>query len=193
MTCIAAVRTKDGIWMGGDSAGVSGHDLELRADPKVFRLPGMLIGYTSSFRMGQLLRFNLTLPSVPEKMDTERWLMTSFIDAVRACLGSGGYKKKANEQEEGGTFLVAYRGVLAKVESDFQVGIPAAPYTACGCGGEYARGAMSALWRQKKRPSPESMVNTALLAAQEGSGWVREPFTVLSDKPSGGAEGDGDE
>lgn len=43
--------------MGCDSAGVGGWHLQLRADPKVFHVGHFLIGYTDSFRMGQLLRF----------------------------------------------------------------------------------------------------------------------------------------
>lgn len=37
MTCIAGIVGEDGsIWMGGDSAGISGLSLQTRQDPKVF-------------------------------------------------------------------------------------------------------------------------------------------------------------
>lgn len=36
MTCIAAITDGKTVWVGGDSAGVAGSSLEIRADEKVF-------------------------------------------------------------------------------------------------------------------------------------------------------------
>ncbi len=67
MTCIVGV-VKDGVvYIGGDSAGVSGLRLIKRKDSKVFKRKGFIIGYTSSFRMGQLLRFKLDPPILQQK------------------------------------------------------------------------------------------------------------------------------
>ena len=52
MTCIVGLIDGRRVWMGGDSAGVSGLDITVRADAKVFRNGDFLIGFTSSFRMG---------------------------------------------------------------------------------------------------------------------------------------------
>ncbi len=54
MTCIAAVAHEGNVWMGADSAGVSGLALAVRRDPKIYRVGDFLFGFTSSFRMGQL-------------------------------------------------------------------------------------------------------------------------------------------
>ena len=60
MTVIVALKNKDEVVMGGDCAGVGwNYDIQMRSDPKVFRVGRFVIGYTSSFRMGQLLRFGL--------------------------------------------------------------------------------------------------------------------------------------
>ena len=61
MTCIVGLIDGRRVWMGGDSAGVSGLDITVRADAKVFRNGDFLIGFTSSFRMGQLLAFHMGL------------------------------------------------------------------------------------------------------------------------------------
>lgn len=37
MTCIVGVVEGHTVWMGGDSAGVGGYALTVRADQKVFR------------------------------------------------------------------------------------------------------------------------------------------------------------
>jgi len=87
MTCIVGfVDAKKNVYLGGDSAGVSGLDVTIRKDPKVFKKDEMVIGYTSSFRMGQLLCFKLKIPKQPSKMDDYEYLCTLFVDAVRKCL-----------------------------------------------------------------------------------------------------------
>ena len=58
MTCIVGILEENGdIYMGGDSAGASGNTLKIRADEKVFINENYIMGFTSSFRMGQLLRY----------------------------------------------------------------------------------------------------------------------------------------
>ena len=172
MTCIVGLVHNGTVYMGGDSAGVSGWDMTIRRDPKVFRNGPYLIGYTSSFRMGQLLRFHLTVPDQDPRHSDEQHMMTTFIEAVRACLKSGGYTKIESSQEEGGSFLVGYRGVLYDVGADFQVGIPAAQYAAVGCGDQVAHGALFASDHMK----PRARLERALQAAELFSAGVRGPF-----------------
>ena len=68
-------------------------DITIRKDPKVFKVGNFLIGYTSSFRMGQILRFNFNpLKYVPEIHNDEyEYMCTDFIDEVRVCFREGGY------------------------------------------------------------------------------------------------------
>ena len=68
MTCIAAITEKGKVYMGGDSAGVSGYDITIRADEKVFKNGQCVFGFTSSFRMGQLLCYKFKVPVKPPKM-----------------------------------------------------------------------------------------------------------------------------
>lgn len=172
--------------MGSDCAGVSGLDLVQRADKKVFRVGEFLIGFTTSFRMGQLLQYSLRLPSVED--DLHRYMVTKFVDAVRECLKAGGYAKKENEVEEGGTFLVGVRGRLFKVVSDYQVGESLYPYDAAGCGEAYALGALAIYHGLQSvltpnidlnnHVNPEYRIRHALGAAQSYSAGVRGPFHI---------------
>jgi ATP-dependent protease HslVU (ClpYQ) peptidase subunit len=175
MTCIVGVAHKGGVTIGGDSAGVGGLSLTVRKDPKVFRNGPCLIGFTSSFRMGQLLRFRLKVPDHPKGLPAYDWMATTFVDAVRDCLKAGGFAKKDNEAETGGVFLVGYRGRLYFVGDDYQVGVAAGGVDAVGCGWEIARGALYATRGQE----PKSRVLTALRAAEAYSAGVRGPFVVL--------------
>jgi ATP-dependent protease HslVU (ClpYQ) peptidase subunit len=170
------------VYIGGDSAGVSGYSMTVRADSKVFSVGPYLMGFTTSFRMGQLIRY--ALEAQKPAGDLDRFMATNFIDAVRACLKAGGWAKKDNDREEGGTFLVGVHGRLFTVEEDYQVTASADGYAAIGCGSELALGALYATART--RMSPKRRVVLALQAAERFSTGVRGPFLCLSQ--DGGAE-----
>lgn len=177
MTCIVGLVQDGVVYMGGDSAGVGGYSLSQRGDQKVFTNAGYIFGFTSSFRMGQLLRYRFVPPPC-HTWDLERHMATDFVDGVRECFKEHAYGEWVNSEQQGGTFLVGTQGRLFVVQSDFQVGWNVAPYNAVGCGDDLALGALYATeglgWEPVKR------VETALRAAEAYSAGVRGPFTVIS-------------
>lgn len=181
MTVIVGLEHPGGVLIGGDSAGVAGYSLTVRADQKVWRAGEFVYGFTSSFRMGQLLRYNLSLPRTPgdsaSQADRDRWMTTEFIDAVRTTLKSGGYATIENGEESGGTFLVGWRGSVYVVGGDFQVGRTVRGEAAVGCGGDLALGALYAA-----AGSPRSRVRRALEAADLHSAGVAAPFKIVGAK-----------
>jgi hypothetical protein len=176
MTAIAGFVDNGKVWIGGDSAGVAGFDLTVRADSKVFQNGEFLFGFTSSFRMGQLLRFSFTPPVMKQGQDLYAYMVTDFVNAVRDCLKAGGYANKKDEEERGGTFLVGVRGRLFKIEGDYQVGEPLGGYDACGCGDQIIAGALFAT----SGMDPAGRMKLALKAAQNHSAGVRGPFCIMS-------------
>lgn len=172
MTCIVGVQKGKTVWIGADSAGTAGDMTQrIRADKKVFVNGEFIIGFTGSFRTGQLLRHKLVPPEHPDgKSDTD-FLVTDFVDAVKACL----------KDEEGGDaqpwFLFGYRGRLYQMEGDFQVAEPAGGFEAMGSGGEVAVGVLRAT--QKMRNARKRCL-MALEASAENNAAVRPPFHVLS-------------
>lgn len=180
MTCIVALREKDTVFLGGDSAGSDGDTVTIRGDAKVFRRGPMLFGFAGSFRMGDLLHYKLALPQhAPGKPDAE-YIVSDFIEAVRTCLKAGGFRRIESNVEVGGTFIIVYRARVYQVFSDFQVGIPEAPFCAIGCGECFALGALHILERQAI-PARRKVVK-ALEAAARFSDGVREPFHILTQK-----------
>ncbi len=181
MTCIVGFANEKKMILMGDSAGTSGYDVVIRSDPKVFTLeqkggPNVLIGFTSSFRMGQLL---MTL-EVPRDDIGEPFgfMIARFIPAVRKLFAQGGFLVKENGREEGGKFLVGYRGKLFTIDSDFQVGIAADQYDSIGCGESYALGVLDVLLCQKDA-DPRQALTVALQLAEKRSGAVRGPFRTV--------------
>ena len=175
MTCIVGLVHEAVVYIGGDSAGVAGLSLVVRADEKVFRNGDFLMGFTTSFRMGQLLRYKLYPPRRHPDDRVAKYMVVDFINAVRECLKSGGYASKGDEVESGGTFLVGYAGHLFTVDSDYQVGIPEDGFAAVGSAQDIARGSLFATQGQE----PRSRVLTALRSAERFNAGVREPFHIL--------------
>lgn len=178
MTAIAAISTGSKVYIGADSAGCAGNSLELRKDSKVFESGKFLMGFTSSFRMGQILRYSFKAPGQEKKIDDVTYMNTRFVDAVRKCLKIGGYARNVNGEENGGTFVVGYKGSIYVVESDFQVAIPLNDYTAVGCGADLCLGSLHTTERYDI--SPQDRIMLALDAAESYSCGVRGPFVVMS-------------
>lgn len=175
MTAVCAVVHGGKVHMGGDSAGVSGYALDVRADPKVFVNGAMVMGFTSSFRMGQLLHWRLAAPHHPEGVDDARYMATDFVDAVRQCLKDGGIARKENDVESGGTFLVGYHGKIWTVYDDYQVATQLQDFDAVGGGTDLCRGSLHSTAALDIEPRLRLAV--ALEAAQAFNAGVRAPFT----------------
>ncbi|WP_018240545.1 hypothetical protein [Ensifer sp. BR816] len=172
MTCIVGLVNKGSVHIGGDSASASGHSLTVRADRKVFRKQDFIFGFTSSFRMGQLLAHAFEPPERHAKTDVYAFMVTEFVNALRRCLQDGGFAQRHNETERGGTFLVGYAGRLFKIDADYQVGETADRFDACGCGQQIALGALFA----SPHSPPLERLAIALNAAERFSTGVRGPF-----------------
>jgi len=186
MTCIVGFLDEKNseVYIGADSLGGCGHSVTTRKDPKVFINEDYIMGFTSSFRMGQLLQF-ASLPKMKHEdmSNTYKFMVTKFIPCVRELFKNSGYSKISNNEESGGNFLVGLNGCLFSVEEDFQVSVPHEVYEACGCGYDLARGSLytsqnSSIVSEK----PKSKVKLALESASNASGFVGAPFLILSKK-----------
>lgn len=177
MTCIVGVEHNGRVYMGGDSSAVSGWDIVPTAEKKVFKCEDMLIGYTSSFRMGQLLKYELKIPE-HSNISGVGYLVRDFIPAVRECLKEGGYTKIENNREEGGLFLMGMGGRLYEIADDFQVLRNMRGMAAVGCGAPYAIGALDVMMRSR-RFDPGKAIIKALEIAGTYSAGVCGPYYVV--------------
>jgi ATP-dependent protease HslVU (ClpYQ) peptidase subunit len=176
VTCVVALKDAGAVWMGADSAGASGHFHATRADPKIYRVGTMVIGFTSSFRMGQLLGHRLVLPTHHPDIPVERWMSTEFIDAVRECLKAGGWAEKDKDKEAGGHFLAVYRGRIFELWDDYQVAERVEPYNAVGSGFDLPLGSLYT--SEGLIAEPRDRVLKALEAASRFCTTVRAPFLI---------------
>ena len=180
MTCIVALEHEGKVWMGGDAAASCNNDIVRRVNPKVFIKGDFLIGYSGSFRIGQLLQYSFTPVKPAHKQSDMEYMVVSFIDSLREMLKYKGALMKEDEGDaQDSEFIVGYRGKIYVVESDFHLGTPLNPYAASGSGAPYALGALYAL-SKVNNISPQKKVEKALRASAEYCTGVCAPFTILA-------------
>jgi hypothetical protein len=190
MTCTLAITDGRSVILGSDSAGVGGHELRLAADPKVFRVGSYAIGFTTSFRMGQILRYETVFPEPPPGCGPDElklFIVTEFIPTVRKSFSEHGFAKTArltssgdaNLTEEGqavgGLFLVGVAGQIFEIRHDYHLARPVVPYAAVGAGASVALGALHAL-EAVPNLSLQDRATKALEAAEAYCTIVRRPF-----------------
>lgn len=162
MTCIIGVEHEGGTLLLADSLGSGGWNSTHRRDGKLHELvqptritPGIALGFTSSYRMGQALGYGLRswakglnlAELVTDHAGRHEWAVTTLVPEVRRQLKDAGYMKVDSGREDAGTFLVAVGHTLLQVCDDLQVASSEDGYMACGCGEGYALGAMHAATR----------------------------------------------
>ena len=185
MTAIAGITDGTTCWLAGDSAVVSGYDLTVRPEPKVFARGPYLFGLTGSGRASQLLRYTFQPPDPAG--DLLEHMCTTFVSALRTCLKDAGWAKKTDEKENADAhFLAAVSGRVFKVWADYQVTEREDGYDAVGCGEDLLLGSLhttAALgW------APEARLAVALEAAARFSTGVCPPFTVVRTPPAEAGE-----
>jgi len=182
MTCIVGLKRDGRVWIAGDSLAVSGTFKNVRLDSKVFNVGEYVLGFTSSFRMGQILRYQTDLPPPMEQEmgDLDRFAVTQLIPRLRAAFHQNGMMGK-NEigQDQVGQFLIGFRDRLWCVESDFQVSVPADSYYCIGSGAHIATGAMEVL-TAAQGTDPEKVVESAIMVAAKFNCGVGGPAVVVS-------------
>jgi len=192
MTCIVGwicPETND-VWLGGDSASV-GNMAHTCSEDKVFMretcssdgltVRKMLIGYTTSFRMGQLIEHKLVMPIHEKNEKTIEYLIRKFADAIRLCLKDHGWSAIDKNHEEGGVLLIAYEGRLFLMCSDFQITEHRRGFQAIGSGDEIAMGAMYGMTHlHRGGMSPSDLLFISLDAASDINPYVRPPYVLKS-------------
>ncbi|MBW2526292.1 MAG: hypothetical protein JRI23_19075 [Deltaproteobacteria bacterium] len=174
MTCVVGLVQEGRVYIGVDSASVQGWVRRTTNLRKVFRRGPFLIGYTTSFRMGQLLEHHLEVPKQEDDESDMAHMVTKFVESARLLLKDKGFAKIESNAETGGQFLVGFRGRLYSVQNDFQVGEMTEGLDSIGSGSDFALGAMKAL----EDLPPKRRIKKALEIAAHFNMGVCAPFHV---------------
>ena len=176
LTCIVAVKDGKTIYMGADSAGSGGGYTESRKDPKVWVDGEFIYGFTSSFRMGAILRYHFKPPR-RGKLSVDAYMNTRYVDELMQTLSDNWWIEDKTAKAEGGTFIVGYAGRIFCVQSDFQVGETRDKYYSVGSGSWHALGSLFST--EGLLQSPEQRVKIALRASAKFTTTVEPPFKIV--------------
>ncbi|TIX28883.1 hypothetical protein [Mesorhizobium sp.] len=161
MTCIVGLVDGGKVYIGGDSAAVAGESIEMRSNRKVFRKGVFVIGFTGSYRVGQLMQYKMGASAPATGGDLMVHMVTKFAKELKKVGG--------DEIDE---LLVGHAGRLFKIGADYSIG-EYASYTAAGAGAQYALGRLHG-----GAGGPEDRLRAALEAAQTHCAGVRAPFHI---------------
>lgn len=199
---VAVGLVADGVvYMGADSAltASDGSTTRILHEPKIFRLGPMVISFVGSVRVGQIVRFQVTVPKQKPRTDVLKFMVRDFVEAVRTKLddlGAAGTIDGDDKDGPGGhhtasmtQLLVGYAGRLFEITPDFFVSEALNGMEAIGSGGDAAIGALYAQhcflreMKRRKAPvvySPRTRVMDALEAAHRATANVAPPFRIIT-------------
>ena len=179
MTCIVAIAKDGVVYMGADSYGSNRYTGGIVHNSKCFITGEFLIGSCGSFRLIDLLTHKLSVPKVhpDEQVNSDKFIRTIFVDAVRNCLNSNGHLTKKDGNDIGGNFLVGYKGNVYEVQQDFSVlNVPVWGHSV-GSGEQAAHGSL--FTTKDLDMTTEQRIEVALEAAVAVVPSVRGPFVTL--------------
>lgn len=177
MTCVVGVENGGKVYMGADSSASDDNIITVTRIPKIFKVKNILFGCTYSFRMIQLLTWNLDFPKYQKEEADFEYLSTVFVDSVRDCFKKGGFLNVENGIEKGGNFLIGFNGKLYEMLYDFAVDSSDDGFMAIGSGKDFALGS---LYSTDRNLDPMERVSIALRAAEHYSKDVCYPFEFMS-------------
>jgi len=178
MTCIVGMVSNDKVYIGADNIGSNNSQIQSRQDSKVFIKKDMVFGFTTSYRMGQLIKYQLIIPHRIDK-SVEEYMYTDFIESVSKLFETKNYSEISNNVQTGGTFIVGYQGKIFIVESDFQIVQPSDCYCSVGSGSSFALGSLYANDSSVNKLATTKIIE-ALECAEYFNPFVRKPFEILS-------------
>jgi ATP-dependent protease HslVU (ClpYQ) peptidase subunit len=146
MTCIIAWfdNKEKKVIMAGDKTGSNGWDRDLVKEPKVFKKKDFMLGYTSSFRMGQLLKHVWTPPKRTTDETDDHYLYVTVVNSFKELFKENGYGKDEKNAETG-VFLFVYKDRIFEHQADCSILERETNVQSVGCGEVFARGCMNAL------------------------------------------------
>lgn len=201
MTCIVGMIRGSNVYLGCDSAasctsqiGTIKNISEKLFVKKISDRFNIVYGYTSSFRMGQILRYGFKEPEIPKEILElknycttdekllDNYLVNEYVDALRTCFKDKGFLEIEGNQEGAGNFLIGitdskkmFKPRLYAMQKEFSLLDYTDDYTACGSGDYFALGALYVLHKNKK--AVPLILQDALYSATQNP-YVKPPFII---------------
>lgn len=179
MTCIVAIEHTDGVIVAADRCVTyGGYNIEIKAQPKIWRSGECIVGASGPVRLGNILR-TLDIPIHACGWDVDYWVVRDFIPACIALLAEHQYEKKTDgKADSDGNILFVVRGRVYCIWSDWSWTRNTTGEYVIGSGYQNAAGSLSST-RTFVGNAKERAIY-ALHAAAEHQSDVAEPFDILT-------------
>jgi len=168
MTCIVGIQNDKGCWIGTDSFSGSADSKGIMKEGKFVRCGKFTIGYTTSFRMAQII----------DNLNKKPKTIYEFCEVIRDALKEKGFSEIDNNKEIGGTMIVSDGIEMWHVGSDFAYTQDSRNLYAIGSGYAYALGAMFVTRNEYPKQSEDWMLRAGLQVASECIPTVISPFHI---------------
>lgn len=161
MTCIIGCVRDGNVHMIGDKMASNGFTGQVTPQPKVFTNNGFIFGYTTSFRMGQLLQYSWNPPSRTEGIEDDVYLYRDVVNSFVKLFKDNDYGCKNDSELETGEFIFGWGGRLFRHQSNHSL-LEAEEYVCEGSGTYHAEAAMCALLNYSDWDDTEVLLSKSL-------------------------------
>lgn len=183
MTCIIAIKNEDGsITLGGDKLGSNGYTKQLIQDPKVFKNGDFYFGYTTSFLMGQLLKYKFNAPAKFSGQNDDHYLHVTVREAIVELFKSSSFGKLQSDKQsepDFGTFIMVYKGRIFTMQTNTSLLESTDGVAAVGCGELTALGAVYAIKETQPTLPSSEVIRLAMLVCSKTLCGVSKEYDII--------------
>lgn len=174
MTCCGFYINKKNVYAFSDGAAYNGVTKQYVINPKFFKVGELWFAYTSSFRMADILQYQLDLPKkFPNDSDVE-YIKKNVMERIRLVLKDNGFTSINNNKETAGTFLIYYKNKVYTIFDDLQCNLLKKDIYAVGCGEE----CMTASFLASDKKNIIETLKKCLFITSKISFGVEPPFFI---------------
>jgi hypothetical protein len=170
MTLIVGIADRRKVWLGADSASVSGEYSTIAREPKIFEREGWLVACAGDWRALDLIRYEARLPNVPPAANLHSVVCVDFSRAISTTFSDNGYELK---DENDLNLLIASGNALFNWNAWHAEQVS---FYAVGMGDEIALGYLEA--RHGTRAPAEVIRETFKVTRKYYAGAVRPPYRI---------------
>lgn len=164
MTCIVALVSDGKVYMAGDKMASNGFTGQEYDKSKVFINNGFIFGYTSSFRMGQLLEYQWKPPARSEGVSDDEYLYKDVVGSFIRLFQDNHFGHKCGTEAETGEFLFGWKGRLFRHQECHSL-LEYKSFASVGSGSYHASAALSVLLNLAPEWNEERLLMEAITTA----------------------------
>lgn len=178
MTCIIGYTNGKTAYIGADSAGSDTDLVRTRKDPKIFNINGVIFGGASSYRMLQLIKYNLIISNDYKKIPEDNlydFVCQEIVPGIQECL--------KGHDDLYPNLIIGIRNKIFSIQADYNVGDYMEPYTCTGSGDMIALGSLFSTYSLLLNPIEK--IELAISAAAHFCMSVELPIVIMSTQVEG--------